>query len=504
MNKRTGWFVLAVVLAVLWGVWGTGSARANAAPPESASGAGLAPEGSTQVRMVAERVVLTVAPDGRRATVQGQYRLRNEGSQTEDLAVRFPLSYLTDEGNNRPPCPEIRDLQVRVDGQPVNWTRQQSTPIAYCHEDSAPWAVFQVTFPPGQEVVVEVTYTQEAWGYEPYRVLTYIVETGAGWYGTIGQGEIQVVMPYTVSPGNIVLSGHVGFGRTAPPPRLEGQTLTWTFTDLEPTAQDNIWVLYVDPALWAEVEKWRAQTRSQPQDGDAWGFLGLALKRVLALPAGWEMGRGMRTDPGAQDLLQEALDAYAQAVRLRPEDPDWHFGYGELLAAAAQALLEAGGDPAQAHAYQAEATRQLAEALRLNPNHEKTRAFLQHYGWLLEGWVEVQGDNFVFVGLTATPPVPTPRPVTPTPVPTADTSAPAPDTPAAAGPDATANPPAGPAAGPGPNTNAPLGSTPPAASSASSGASWLLWTLLAVGLCGGVVAVGVGLFLLYGRSRRSG
>lgn len=415
IRKRTwGWLLLALAV----GLWGVGIARANAAPPESASGAGPAPDSdATHVRMVAEQVTLTVASGGRQAAVQGHYRLRNEGSQTERLAVRFPLSYLTDEGNARPPCPEIRDLQVRVDGQAVRWTRQQSTPISYCHQERAPWAVFEVAFPAGQDVVVEVAYTQEAWGYEPYWVLTYIVETGAGWYGTIGQGEIRVVMPYAVSPGNIVLDGSVGYGRTSPRPRMEGQTLIWTFTDLEPTAQDNIWVLYVDPEWWADVEKWRAQTRSRPQDGDAWGFLGLAIKRVIADPIGWEMARGLRADSGARALLQEALDAYAQAVRLAPEDPDWHFGYGELLAAAAQTILETGGDPAQAHAYQAEAARQLAEALRLNPRHEKTRTFLERYGRLLEGWVVAQGETFVFVGLTATPPAPTPRPVTPTPAP---------------------------------------------------------------------------------------
>lgn len=478
VNKGKRWFLgLVVVLVILGGsVWGTRSAWANVAPPEHASGADPVPDApSTQVRMLAEQVVLTVAPDGRSAGVQGRYRLRNEGTQTETLAVRFPLSYLTDEGSSRPPCPEIRDLQVRVDGQPVPWVRQQGPPIAYCHEDGAPWAVFQVAFPPGQEVLVEIAYTQEAWGYEPYWTLSYIVATGAGWYGTIGQGEIQVVMPYTVSPANIVLDGGVGYGHTSPPPRLVGRSLIWAFTDLEPTEEDNIWVLYVEPALWADVEKWRAQTRLHPQDGDAWGFLGLALKRVLADPIGWEMGLGIRTDSGARALLREALDAYAQAVELKSEDPDWHFGYAELLVAAAY-LHEADGNSAQAHAYKAEATRQLAEALHLDPNHEKARTFLQRYAHLLANWVTVQGDEFVFVGLTATPPGPTSdvAPFAPTATPTADIPA-----------SPTSTPPR-PAA-----TDVAFGETPspglePAEfTSESSNAPWMVWGIMALISCGG-------------------
>jgi len=496
MGKIRGW-VLGLGLLALWlGLWGTGSAWANAAPPESASGAGPAPDASsTQVRMVSERVVLTVAADGRRATVHGQYWLRNEGAQTETLAVRFPLSYLTDEGSARAPCPEIRDLQIQVDGRAVSWSRQPGPATSFCHADTAPWAVFEVTFPPGQEVVIEATYTQDAWGHEPYWVLTYIVETGAGWYGTIGQGEIQVVMPYSVSPANIVLDGpyghgSIGYGRTTPEPRLEGQTLTWTFNDLEPDAQDNLWVLYVDPALWAEVEARRADVRARPQDGDAWGFLGLALKRVLAVPIGWDMARGLRTDPGAQALLREALDAYAQAVALRPNDPDWHFGYGELLTAAAQTLLDTGGDPAQAHAYRAEAARELAQALALDPQHAKTRAFLQNYGRLLEGWVTVQGDVVTFVGLTATPPAPTPRPGAATPTPSAGQALPPGEpeaTPTAAEPFVPA--PVGP-------------SVDTAADEPVASSNGWLWWLLALGLCGGVFAVGVGLLWLLGRSRR--
>ncbi len=504
MRDWRRWMAVVVMgLGLAWAAgWGVGRGSANAAPPETASGTGPAPaSASTQVRMEAETVVLTVSPDGLQAQVTGEYLMRNMGAQTETLGVRFPLGYVTGLGNVTE-CPEIRGLQVWVDDQAVTWQRISGTPTAACPGDRAPWAEFQVTFPPQQPVRLRVSYTQDAWGYAPYRVLSYIVETGAGWYGTIGQGEIRVEMPYEVSPGNVVLEGGVGFGFTSPHAQLQGRTVRWQFQDLEPGPQDNFFLLYVEPEVWQAVEQRRAAVQANPQDGDAWGFLGLALKRVLQVPGLWDMSRTLRHDPGARALLDEALQAYAQAVALRPDDPDWHFGYAELLVAAAVTWGE--DDPQQAHAYKAQATAELAQALALDPQHAKTRAFLEDYAFLLEGWVEVRDGQVVFVGLTATPPAPAGR---------------AP--PASGESEATAAPPLGsspaepggvPTAGPAPATPlSPAGAAPatvPAASGntvvAEDGAvaAWVgLVALMA--LCGGgALVVAVGLAVWFGRRAR--
>ncbi len=462
-RQRWLWMVVVMVGGLTLSLALASEARANVAPPEEASGAGPAPaQATTRVRMESEHVVLVVAADGRQASVTAEYRLRNQAGAPETLALRFPLAYLTGEGSAPDPCPEIQDLQVWVNGQAVPWQRVQSTPTSFCHQASAPWAEFSVTFPPKEPVTVRVTYTQRAWGYEPYWMLSYIVETGAGWHDTIGQGTIEVVMPYEVSPANILLEEGVGYGPTTPQPRLEGRTVRWTFANLEPRAADNVTVLYVDPARWNEVRSAREQVKARPEDGAAWAALGAALTRVLALPTGWEMALGVRTDPAARELMQEALDAYAQAVRWQPQDLNGRVAYAALLVAAAQALEETDGDPGQAHAYRHEAAQQLAYVAQQDPNHEGLRTFLSRYARLLPGWVEVQGETVHFVGLTATPPGPTPRATTPTATPQprlpaagSDAEHPPATTVAAAAP-AGPNPPSAPAT-PTPATGTPRG-----------------------------------------------
>ena len=422
---------LALVLVLILGARQTHFAQANAAPPETAAGAGLAPgTATTFVQMTAEEVNLTLSPDGLQALVEGTYWLRNQGNSPETMTVRFPLAYLTDEGNAWPPCPEITGLQVWVDDRPVRWERIESTPTGFCHRETAPWAGFEVTFPPAQDVKVRVRYTQQAWGQRLFWVLTYIVETGAGWYDTIGTGSVSVTFPYPATPEHILLNGHVGYGHTTPGAVLEGRTMRWTFQNLEPGPQDNFWVLYVDPRRWQDVLAARERVTKEPQNGDAWGFLGLALKRVLQVPNLWQMGLVIRDDAAASDLLTEALHAYQQAVYYADDDPDWHFGYAEMLLAAAAAVENA--DPVLAHQHRAEATRQLAAALTRDPNHKATRDFLASHGWMLEGWVSNTGNGYAFPGLTATPPLPT-RPA-PSPTPASRPTRPAPTATMAASP----------------------------------------------------------------------
>ncbi len=485
--SRRWWFVvlwlgLAVVLALpRLGAW------ANAAPPEAAGGGNPGPDNRTQVRMVREQVRLRLNPQGDRAAVEGVYVMQNQGEQAENLQVLYPLRFLFTQCEGQ----EIQNLRVWVDDRQVTTQRIEGQPRPQGCEAPTPWAAFPVTFPPGQEVTLRVQYEQAAWGYPPYLVVTYILETGAGWYGTIGEADIAVRLPYPASEETIPLSPDFwGYGQgTTPNARLEGDTVRWLFQNLEPTSQDNIFLLYLRPDYWQEIQRRRQAVRDRPKDGEAWGFLGLAIKKALLLPGA---GYPMRfDDPGAQKLIQEALQAYERAVQLKPRDADWHYGYGQMLALVASHTQ----DPARRAALLQRAAQEFRTALELKPGHEKTLAFYNEMSWLLEGWMAQDGDTFVYPGLTATPTFA----VTPTPtLPPATTAAPA----QATSPPATATPVEVGVASPVPGAPSPIPSPMP--SQGAAGMMFALDTLVLLGVCCLGIVVGAGVLLVVLRKRNAG
>ena len=486
MPHAVRWFRI-LSLWMLWALVMASPSRvaANAAPPEAAGGGNPGPEAGTPVRMVRERVEITLTKDGRRASVEGVYVMQNTGSQEERLQVLYPLSlfFMQCEGE------EIRNLRVWVNDIPAKVQRIQGEPRGeYCDQPTF-WAAFPVAFPPGAEVTLRVQYEQKTWGFSPYLVLTYLLETGAGWYGTIGEAEILVHLPYPATPETVVLSEDFwGYGRgTTPGARLEESTVRWVFRDLEPTQDDNIFLLFLEPQAWQEIQRRRQEVKQRPNDGEAWGFLGLAIKKALLLPG---PGYPMRfQDQGAQALLQEGLQAYARAVTLKPQDADWHYGYGQLLALAASETQ----DPAQRAAYLEQAVREFQQALALKPEHEKTLTFLNEMGWLLEGWIQREGDTFRFPGLTATPTFPPVATATPSPEPTRASPTVPYTTPTTAGHLALATPSLAP-------TDIPASPTMPTASEPAGGASpssmlSLGILVLLLGCCTLVIVVGGGIFL---------
>ena len=57
------------------------------------------------------------------------------------------------------------------------------------------WESFPVSFPVGNDVVIEVTYTTEPYhGADASYSYAYILETGVGWKDTIGQQLRELVL----------------------------------------------------------------------------------------------------------------------------------------------------------------------------------------------------------------------------------------------------------------------------------------------------------------------
>ena len=106
--------------------------------------------------MLAETVLINVqehAPEHSLgiAKVIASFTMHNLGTSAETMAVHFPISANDGYFN----YPEITDLLVKVEGRPVP-TRRITIPDPQDDNYPLPWAEFEVNFPSGEDVLIEV------------------------------------------------------------------------------------------------------------------------------------------------------------------------------------------------------------------------------------------------------------------------------------------------------------------------------------------------------------
>lgn len=407
-----GRLILLVALLVGAGAVPQRIARADIAPPKTPPGTTLLPgvEG-TYVRMVSETVTLAISADPRDATAASArtdavFTMRNLGSAEERMRARFPLSFFDGSSDGWFEFPEIPSITVKVDGRSVPTTRELQPPMedadAYRERDEIPWAVFDVAFPPAQDVLVEVSYTVRGYGYYPQTSFEYVLETGAGWNDTIGSADVIVRLPYVASPQNVFVDESALADLSTPGGVLNGDEIRWHFEDLEPTRNDNILVELVAPGLWQSILKEQDAVTRNPRDGEAWGRLAKGYKEAARLPKGW-----LRDDPAGLELVALSRDAYQRCLSILPKDPLWHYGYAELLWAVYYWEVRGSGQGDTQGVLPA-ALSELHTTLELDPNNSLAKDLLLEISSAVDGAVEQDGDDYVFLALTATPHPPTP------------------------------------------------------------------------------------------------
>jgi hypothetical protein len=393
-------------------------ALADVAPPQKPPGSNPQPgEETTQVRMVAETVLLEVgatAPEGSlgQAKVTASFRMLNLGSEAESMGVLFPISANDGFFN----YPELKNFQVWVDDR---FTSYQRVELKDEFDDPIPWAEFQVTFPPGEEVTIDVAYTLDASGEYPYVTYAYLLTTGAGWQGSIGSADLTVRLPYDVTPGNVFLQDGAGWGSTTPGHIIDGREMRWHFEDFEPEYEHNLTICMVMPSAWEKVLRERDNVSRNPDDGEAWGRLGKIYKEISRLR------RGLRYDPGGAALYPLAVEAYEKAVTLLPNDAWWHAGYADLLFN--HFYWTTFFDDPTNLAEMVKTLEELNLSISLDPDNEVALALLEEISYAMPEAVARDGDGFILTLLTATPefqPTDTPQ-VEPSPTVPAPTDTPA-------------------------------------------------------------------------------
>lgn len=398
------------------------SVSADVAPPAYPPGFNPAPGSEqTQVRMESEVVRMDIREerDGDEmgiADVRAEFTMKNLGKSDESMAVRFPAA----AGDGFFGVIPIADISVKVNGTTTS-VRRISGEDPNRFEEAVDWVEFDVVFPAGKEVKIEVAYTLEATGEMPYVWFQYIFSTGAGWKGTIGSADLIVSLPYEVDELFLLPCVQDTYNCTTPGWVKEGKTLTWEYRDFEPQPEDNFNITLAAPSVWLQVVKERARVSAVPGDGEAWGRLGKLYKSLMFSPHG---RRGFRNwlylaDPGVEKLFQLSDEAYTKAITILPQDAQWHAGYADMLGYYAEF---AGYEGVPTLPIKIKALEEIHLALKLAPDDEVVKNIALDLSWLLyEGIVESDG-GFDFPWLTQTP-VPTAAMINPlssteTPLPT--------------------------------------------------------------------------------------
>ena len=401
-------FLLAAVLLSF-----PGEALADISPPINPPGSNVQPGGeSTQVRMVAEKVLLDVMDDGQeqglgKAHVTADFIMHNQGSEAETMLVRFPIS----ANNGRGDYPEITGVVVKVDGKTVPTSIASYKQPNY-GSDIVPWVEFEVTFPPNVDVPISVAYDLQGSGYYPYTAFYYLLETGGGWKDTIGKAEIILRLPYEANSLNVVQDTQIGWAETNPGALFNGREVSWLYEDFEPgpyAVVQNMEFALVAPSAWKKILQAQADIKASSTDGEAWGKLAKAYKDLFFL------GKSYREDAGGSELFRLSVEAYEECLRLKPSDAQWHAGFADLLANRAYWDGWMSGPTEDAF----RALTEIHTALQIAPNDAKVKEIAENIYYMFSEGMILTDAGYDFPWLTQTP---TSRPPTETVAPALDPS----------------------------------------------------------------------------------
>jgi hypothetical protein len=114
--------------------------HADVAPPEAPPGTNLIPGNeTTQVRMVAETVTLTISKDPAHsqeaiAKTEAVFTMRNLGTAEENMQVRFPLSFFNGNSDGFGNFPE----RVFLKSDPKGFFRKPKVSSQYSGDEGTP------------------------------------------------------------------------------------------------------------------------------------------------------------------------------------------------------------------------------------------------------------------------------------------------------------------------------------------------------------------------------
>lgn len=344
------------------------------------------------VEMEAEEVALTLRRDRKKKwtdvlEVEAVFHMKNTGADAA-FEEGFPIG----------PVKNMRGFSASVDGRPVEaklvdrfagQVRSVTEKEANEYDDSGRhdyWYVWDASFPAGSTRVHTVKYRLNLFSYNLHRSAGYVLETGARWKNPIGRATV------TFRCAGELSMDHVTGLAPIPGAVHGGDSVTWTFENLEPTAAHNIEIRYHSGRTWDQLV---AETAEEAKLH--WSAKKELLAMLAAAPARYARER----------MTPDEADAYAGALggmlaELREEKGAWvlpaeerqraRFGKG-ISKEDREEILRTMGNETREYARPGEAAR-LFDALE--PAAKLAREFPQsaRARETLEKWVAL-GDRFL-------------------------------------------------------------------------------------------------------------
>ncbi len=166
-----------------------------------------------------------------------------------NLMFPFPTNYAQfDPEYYNPDFDPARSFVVTSNGSNVDFTKQSFDYNYEGETTSLPSIAFPITFAAEDTTDISIEYDIRL-VMEPksiYGTFLYIMETGSNWAGNIGEGTITFQFPVNLSPEFL--------GTLSRRFEMSNNQLIWHFTNLEPTAADNLQVTFA-PSLITEMDE---------------------------------------------------------------------------------------------------------------------------------------------------------------------------------------------------------------------------------------------------------
>lgn len=172
----------------------------------------------------------------------------NRVTMRKDGTYKYPSTYLYQ--STMTALDELyqwRENEARFDSDLIDDFNRQMK------KEDFPWYVWNVHFEKSQKKTIKIEYSLpagKAYGSE-YRYFKYLLETGAGWYGTTEQTEIELKL-YDIKQNTLEEILPAGYQMDP-----IGNIIKWNFTNLEPTKDHNIYLQYYKPSERKEWENYQ-------------------------------------------------------------------------------------------------------------------------------------------------------------------------------------------------------------------------------------------------------
>ncbi|MGB7539318.1 MAG: hypothetical protein WBM17_12340 [Anaerolineales bacterium] len=343
-------FAVCILIAIAAAIVPGRAALSDAAPPRKPPAGSVAPAaGTTMVQMVAENVTLWIRPGSGGdyvASVTADFNFRNQGPSAESMQVRFPMEAVDGGGDGYGRRPLIRNFAAQAGGAALPVTALEE-PFEYGPDVA--WSAFPLTFPAGRDVFLRVTYeTDITNGKYGDFWLDYILETGAGWYGTIGSAVVTYRFPYAVGPVNV--PGQEQAVRT-------GSEVRFLFSDFEPDENSDIRLHFLSPKYWQKILDLERETGENPRD----------IRSIIELA---DIYQGFCLSGGA-DASRLAETIVLEGLTYNPDSADLHAEWANIYLARLLPMCGGYGEPGfDREEVIAGLQRELNLALRIDPQNE--------------------------------------------------------------------------------------------------------------------------------------